>query len=110
MKTIFAHIEQAKAHPHHVRKQIAFLVAGAGAGLVAFIWIGLSLAMDSFALKGPTSFGQGTNAQENASGTQLAAVGAALPSVAESTKPRIEIVDAMPTAPKVQTENTYIPF
>ncbi len=107
---ILAHIDTARRQPHHVRKQIAYVVAGAGAGLIAFIWIGFSLAMNSFALSGPTSFGQGAPAVENASGAQLAAVGAALPSAAESSKPRIEIVDAAPAVSGIQSEKTYLPF
>lgn len=111
MKTLLHHIEQAKGHPHHIRKQIAYVIAGAGAGLVAFLWLGISLATDSFALSGPTSFGQGTSfAIDNASsGTQLAAVGSAIP--IDDDRPRIEIVDAvMKSSPVQESEKTFIPF
>jgi hypothetical protein len=111
MQALLNHIETARQQPHHVRKQIAFVVAGGVATLVALVWVGLSMAMGSFDLKGPTSFGQGTYPADGSStNTQLASVGAALPSTAESSKPHIEIVDVAPAKSDIKTEKTYIPF
>ncbi len=117
MKTIFDHIERVKAQPHHIRKQVAFVSAAAGAALIALVWLVGSITTGAFSIKG-TSFASGTE-QPSASVTSdtsasqnLAGAGAAaaLPQ-SVNTPAHIQIIDATPsTANKKQAEQTTIPF
>jgi len=115
MKTIPEHIEHIKAKPHHIRKRVAFTVAGAGAGIIGLVWLVTSVGAGVFALK-PTSFAQSTEgapvtvvgADDN--GSQGLAGAAAAPAVQDSNAPaHIDIVDVAPTSTP-QAQQTTIPF
>ncbi len=54
MKTIFQHIDTVREKPHHVRKQIAFGLAGGITTIIALVWLTASAATGTFAIKTPT--------------------------------------------------------
>jgi hypothetical protein len=117
MKTIFEHIDRVKAKPHHIRKQIAFVSAAVGAGLIALVWLVGSVTTGAFSIKG-SSFaanaeqGSTVTAGGDTSGNQnLAGVGAAAALPDASVPAHIEIIDAASaTAGQKQAEQTTIPF
>src|SRR5450756_2501965 len=101
MKTIPEHIEYVKGKPHHVRRRIAFGIAGVGAGIIAFVWLSSSIATGAFAVQGSSfadATGQGNvevtggtnNSHPAVSG--IAGAAAALPAV--NAPSHIEIIDA----------------
>ncbi len=112
MRNIFDHIEHIKTKPHHVRKRVAFSLAGTGAGLIAFVWLGSSLSTGAFALRSPAFTGTVTGSviTVNQDGTRsIAGAAAALSEI--SSKPHIEIVNiATSTAVIHKSEATTIPF
>ena len=118
MKTIREHIEYVKGQPHHVRRRIAFGIAGVGAGLIAFVWLSSSLYTGAFAVQG-SSFADATGqsgieatggANNNGGNSQnLAGAAAALPAV--NVPAHIEIIDAASsTKAAKKAEETTIPF
>ena len=124
MKTVFDHIEHIKGKPHHIRKKVVFTVAAAITGVIALVWLGVSISTNAFALK-PTSFaestGQGgivaTESSEptgvSGAGTASAAAVTPVPVVSNPPAggPHIEIVTATTTASKrVPSDATTIPF
>lgn len=113
MKTIFEHIEHAKTKPHHIRKRIAFGIAGGASAFLALVWFVGGLSFGSFAIQGSTFADNGevpsvVTASENGT-PNVAGAAAALPSADEPA--RIEIVDTSVSAPAKRTpEQTTIPF
>lgn len=113
MKTVFEHIEHIKGKPHHIRKRVAFSVAGVVTGFVALIWIVGSLGTGSFAL-GNASFADSAGQVpvqivDRADINGLAGVAATVSD--ENIPAHIEIVDTTPTASKQkQVEQTTLPF
>jgi len=110
------HIHRLKSKPEHVRKNIAFVSAGALTALVALGWMAATVAGGTLALA-PTPLDQGnaaalTNAasQTSSSFSQLlGAVGAA--TSATSSAPALHIVDSVPeTAATPAAQKTVIPF
>jgi hypothetical protein len=110
MKNILSYVEQAKEHPHSVRKQIAFIVASVGAGFVGFIWLSVSIATGSFAIADPFAPRNFVGGDKSTPNSQFAAVGATFSADEEEKRPRIEIVDAVQPALQKETEQTFIPF
>lgn len=113
MKSLFDHIETAKGKPHHVRKQIAFGAATAGAGFIALVWFVQALASGVLAIQTDTSLdnsGQGQVIVAPENGTQnLAGAAAAIQNA--SAPAHIEIVDvASSSKPTKQVEQTILPF
>ncbi len=118
MKKIIHHVERVKGQPHHVRKQVVFGVAGSVTGLVAFIWLGTSLATGAFAIEG-SNFAQSTSntgtVETVAPGTSQLA-GAAAAFEASQGEPRIQIVDTTASSsveaepPRDGGNETVIPF
>lgn len=115
MKFLFEHVERIKERPHHIRKRVAFTIAGAGTAVIALIWLVGGASSGAFAIK-PTSFadvageagiratGGPGNGAEN-----LAGAAAALEK-AEMTA-GIRIVDAASsTRSTKKAEQTTIPF
>ncbi len=111
MNHFLSYIEQAKGHPHHVRKQIAFILAGVGATFVATTWLWVSVATGSFAITDPLAPRGGLATVNNeSSGGQLAGALATFPQEPENIS-RIQIVDAVPAlSPVKESEQTFIPF
>lgn len=48
MKSVSDHITYVKGQPHHVRKQVTFTLAGVGAGLVALLWLLITVSTGGF--------------------------------------------------------------
>ena len=112
MKTLVDFIENLRAKPHHVRKQIAFTAAGAGAALVGIVWVGVSLSLGTYALRGDGAFAA-ADAQSGAAvaSTQVAGAAAAVDSgAAASPSAGIEIIDAATSSAATTSEPTVIPF
>ncbi len=111
MQALFNHIERMKTKPHHVRKQVAFMYAAVGTGLIALVWFIANLSAGSFAIKN-TSFADSVaqtpvvTVPEQSSGLAGAA-GAA--STDASAPAHIEIVNTTPT-PAPKAEPTTLPF
>jgi hypothetical protein len=114
MRTVFEHIDHIKTKPHHIRKKVAFGAAGAVTGLVAFVWLGTSLATGAFAIQGSNfadSTGQDTPVETITEdpNDNLAGAAAALPHD-NSGPARIEIVNVATTSASKEPERTTIPF
>ncbi len=62
MATFTHHLERARAQPHHVRKQMTFIVAIGITALIALLWVIYALTSGTFAI-------QGTSFAESAAGT-----------------------------------------
>jgi hypothetical protein len=114
MQRIIHHVNRVKAQPHHIRKKVAFSVAGSLTGLVALVWLSTSLATNSFAIQG-SQFADAVGDQPvekvRPDGSQLAGAAAALSG--EDSTPRIQIVNVTsPTAAATTTSDTrtVIPF
>lgn len=108
MKTVFEHIAYVKEKPHHIRRQIAFLSAAAGAGVIALVWFVASISTGAFAISGSSFADIATGEPVTVvDGTGLA--GAAAASDYDGPA-RIEIVDATPSAPAKKPEQTTLPF
>ncbi len=115
MKTLNEHIEHVKGKPHHIRRRVAFTVAGAATGLIALVWLVGSVSFGLFAIP-DHNFADSTQSdgvqivsedQEASSG--LAGVGAAF--AATNQPAHIEIVDTTPKAATTKKpEETVIPF
>jgi len=113
MKTIFEHIEYAKTKPHHIRKRIALVAAGAGSLLIAIVWLVSSFSLGSFAIQGSNfadSMNQAPAVTTSGDKTQnLAGAAAALES--NDAPAHIEIIDASTsTSVRPSAEQTTIPF
>lgn len=114
MKNLFEHIEHVKTKPHHIRKQVAFTMAGGVTGIIALVWLSVSLSANAFAIQG-SNFADATQQDEllvasstDASTTGLAGAAAALPDT--SGPARIEIVNVATSAPATHASATVIPF
>lgn len=113
MKTVFEHIEHVKGKPHHIRKRVAFAVAGVATGLIALVWLVGSLGTGAFAL-GTTSFADSATSAPvqtttDADTSGLAGVAGAVSR--ENTPAHIEIVDTTPSVSKQKpVEQTTLPF
>ncbi len=116
MQALFKKLDSVKAKPHHVRKSIAYGMAGGIALFIGLLWLGVSLATNAYALKdgnfaaaagiAPAESG-GTTAPQS---TQLAGAAAALYS-GSSQSAHIEIVNAPnPAATSSAATSTVIPF
>ena len=108
MQRIIHHVNRVKAQPHHIRKKVAFGVAGGVTGLVALVWVSASLATNTFAIQG-SQFADSTGEQfvekVGPDGSQLAGAAAALSG--EDNTPRIQIVNVTSTvAPATTTSDT----
>ncbi len=115
MKSLSHHIKHVKSQPHHIRKRVAFSVAGAGTALVALVWLVGSLSLGSFAIAGSSfadSTGQGSVTASAAAGTSLlAGAAAAAPETVTVTVPHIDVVDVRPTiSAQKKAEPTILPF
>lgn len=109
MKNVFEHIAYVKEKPHHIRRQIAFASAAAGAGVIALVWFVASISTGAFAINGSSfadiATGEPVTVVE---GTGLAGAAAA---VSDYDGPaRIEIVDTAPSTPAKKPEQTTLPF
>ena len=113
MKTLVDFIENLRAKPHHVRKQIAFTAAGTGAALVGIVWVGVSLSLGTYALRGDGAFAA-ADTQSGAAvvSAQVAGAAAAVGSgdAAASPTAGIEIIDAATSSATTTPEPTVIPF
>lgn len=119
MKSLAHHINHIKSKPHHVRRRIAFGVAGALAVFIGVVWIAGSLSLGTFAVNG-SSFAQSTGAevpvpQAGQSSQQAALAGAAAALQQTETASHIEIVNPQsPTATTASSSDTagqtIIPF
>jgi len=115
MRSIFEHIERVQAKPYHIRKRVAFSVAGAGTALVALVWLIGSLALGDFAIAGSSfadSVGQGNIIATVPSDSSLiAGAGAVVSDSAKENAPRIQIIDTTSSVKgAVKTEPTILPF
>lgn len=114
MKSFLNYLEDLKAKPHHVRKQVAFAAASAGTGLIAFVWFLGSLSSGAFALKGTTNTAPAAAvvaaSSDTGSADGLAGASAAIGS--QSGPARIQIIDAATssTLRSKQASQTTIPF
>lgn len=119
MKTIFQHIEHAKARPHHERRRITVVAASVVAVVIGVAWAGSSLATGGFAIQG-SDFAESVGAKPVIVKTpdgnaQVAGAAEALDQKKGDTA-RIEIIDASTsTAPssqqsQSQPQQTVIPF
>lgn len=114
MKSLTEHIEHVKTKPHHVRKRVAFGVAGGVTGLIGLVWLAGSLSFGLFAIK-DHNFAESTGAvpvitTSNAPDTSKLA-GAASAFTTGSQTAHIEIVDTTPSVtPNKKAEQTVIPF
>ncbi len=114
MRRIIHHVNRVKEQPHHIRKKVAFSVAGGVTGLVALVWLSASLATNSFAIQGSQfadAVGERPVEQVGPDGSQLAGAAAALSG--EDNTPRIQIVNVTPTTASATTTSdtrTVIPF
>lgn len=109
MQVLFDSIEHVKTKPHHVRRQVAFVVAGGVAGLIGLVWLVGSLSMGTFALK-PNSFadvGTQPGVYSDISSSQVAGVAAA--NASDEQEDAIVVVDA-PKPSSKGAEQTVIPF
>ena len=111
MKIIRDHIEQVKGRPHHVRKQVTFVYAGALTALIAVVWLGTSLTTGAFALRNTSFADTGGEAPVTVSGSGApqGLAGAAAAPQARDSSARIEIVDTASTTSQ-RPEPTTIPF
>ncbi|MSU74797.1 hypothetical protein EXS57_03410 [Candidatus Kaiserbacteria bacterium] len=115
MKTVSEHIEHIKGKPHHVRKNITFVIAASVTAVVALAWLVGSVSSGMFILK-PTSFAEITQQKSietvdrvTADSENLAGAAAALG--VKDTSAHIQIVDTTPATPSVKkVEQTTIPF
>jgi hypothetical protein len=117
MKTVFDHIKHVQGKPHHIRKRVAFGIAGGVSAFFALVWLGANLATGAFAIQGSNfamSTGQESVATTSSDGSTdqgLAGVGAAAALQSDTSAPaHIEIVDTTPVAPKKPVDQTTIPF
>lgn len=114
MKTVFDHIDLVKEKPHHIRKRVAFSVAGAGTALIALVWLVGSASLGKFAIAGSSfadSVGQEGVIVTNSDGTSKRNLAGAAASLESLAAPHIEIVDtATSSSKKVKAEQTIIPF
>jgi hypothetical protein len=117
MKFILDRIASAKGRPHHEKQRIVFSAAGIGAGFIAFIWLGTSLATGAFAIK-DTSFADAAGGLQVAPSDgaqtqgQLAGAAAATAPKAPSASPGIQIIDTATSSTLAgkKAEATVIPF
>ncbi|MBI3572321.1 hypothetical protein HY091_02195 [Candidatus Kaiserbacteria bacterium] len=115
MKTLADHIDRIKAQPHHIRKQVAFGIAAAGAAIVGLIWFFGAFAGGAFAIQG-ANFAESTGAEgapvaaaaTGASDYGVAGAAAAIP--AAGAPATIQIVDAASSTLTPKAEQTLIPF
>lgn len=117
MMLLTRHIETVRQQPEHVRRQVAFTVAAVLTGLIAFIWLGASVATGAFALKS-TSFAEATSGaplpvqqSSGGAGDLVGAVGAFFGGTSEGPA-RVDIVgaDAAATPRTPAAEATILPF
>lgn len=117
MKGIRHHVEKVRAKPHHVRKRVTLVAAGAIAGLIGAGWFGGSLAVGAFELH-PTSFEQALAPQQpsfatttTADSSNLAGAAAAFSQQQQSEPAHIVIISApATTTAAATTTQTTIPF
>ena len=116
MISVTHHIQRVRAHPHHIRRQIAFTLAAGATALIAFIWLVGNIATGNFAA-GTSSFGDIAKTvqeviPETSGGSLVGAVGAVLTPVDSS--PRIQVLDVRTSstldASKAAPEPTILPF
>ena len=96
MRTIADHLDNIRDKPHHVRRRVAFGAAGAITGVIALLWLGLSLSTGTFALK-DSNFAELTGAEPTdttSADTEdtSALAGAAAAGREDDTTPHIEVV------------------
>jgi hypothetical protein len=120
MMLLADHIENVRAQPEHIRRQIALTIAVVLTAIVALLWFGMSLASGAFALKS-TSFAEATSGVEaqpaspsSGSVSRLfGAVGAAFGG-APSGPARVEVIQAKPDTTRKSdasiVESTVLPF
>lgn len=115
MKTLHQHVDHIKTKPHHVRRRVAFTIAGTATGLIALVWLVGNLSFGLFAIQGhnfadsTVTNGVQVVSNDTDSSSGLAGVGAALTGSNEPA--HIEIVDTTPRpAATKKAEQTVIPF
>ncbi len=115
MKSLQEHIHHVRRQPHHVKKQVTFVVAGVGTGLVGVLWLAGNLWLGHFALpnttfadanKAPGLIVTGTN---GASDSSLVAGAANARDAGVTLTPAIQIIDTRAPV-RVAPEPTVIPF
>lgn len=108
-------INDIKARPHHEKKRVVYGIATLCTALVAVIWLGTSLATNSFAVTLPTPAANGIEAAPQGAnrGAQYAGAAAALaPSSAGRQASGIEIISTATssTLSRGKSGQTIIPF
>ncbi len=108
---ISATLTRVREKPHHVRRQIALVLAAGLTALIAIVWFVGNVAMGSYALSSGSFASSGkteTAPPASALSDLLGAAGAAL---RDNTPAHIEIVDATAAEGKTTAaEPTIIPF
>ena len=117
MKTVLEHIEHARKKPHHIRKKIAFAVAGIATAFIALVWFIASFSLGAFAIQ-ESSFADSTGRPSaevvgsGASDNSSAGIAGAAAAIQSTDVPaHIEIIDAVTsTSVKKAPDETTIPF
>lgn len=113
MKSIFEHIDNVKEKPHHIRKQVAFAVAGSTTAAIAFVWFAGNLALGVFNIQGSSIADvreeNSVIATDDQEAANVAGVAAALSRRDASAKIQIVDVSASSSVQK-SAEQTVIPF
>lgn len=108
MRTVFEHIEYVKEKPHHIRRQIAFASAAAGAGVIALVWFVASISTGAFAINGGSFADIATG--EPVTVVDAGGLAGAAAAMNENVPAHIQIVDATPSTPAKKPEQTTLPF
>ncbi|HVM59187.1 MAG TPA: hypothetical protein VMT80_02575 [Candidatus Paceibacterota bacterium] len=112
--TLSDRINDIKGRPHHEKKRVVFGVATLCTAFVAVIWLGASLATNSFAVTLPAPAASGVEAApRGAAAAQYAGAAAALtPPSAHQQASGIEIISTATssTLSKGRSGQTIIPF
>ena len=116
MQFLFDAIERAKQRPHHVRHRISVAIAACCSALIAFIWLGVALSHNAFAIRA-TTFAESVGVDDTVEtvtethSQNVAGAAAALDAKPSEGPARIQIVNIVATSTPASTqEQTIIPF
>lgn len=116
MKTLSHHIAHVRRQPHHVRKRVAFSVAGVVTSLIGLVWLVGNLSFGTFMIAG-SSFadaeqgGVTTDTTDTSGNSLLAGAAAAAPATVDTSVPRIQIIDTGSSiTSQKKVDPTIIPF
>lgn len=114
MKTLSHHIAHVRRQPHHIRKRVAFSVAGVITAVIGLGWLMGNLFLGDFAIAGSSfadSAGQGGAVDTSAASSQLAGAAGAAPATVDTSVPHIQIIDTGSSiTSQKKVEPTVIPF